>query len=549
MPSSFSPNLRFEEIQNGEQANTWGTTTNNNIGNLIGQAIAGLVQVDVTGADVTLLALDGAVDQARAMFIEVIGTPGATRYVSCPDGITKTYVVINNSDSPVVFDTVSGTGISVPAAGHQFLYTDGTNVLNAVTSIYTFSPNQALVSSSGGNITVSPTSAQQIAWLQNVTSDVQTQINSKPAKPTGTTAQLLANDGSGQFANVNIGPTLTYNPSTQTLNANNAGGSVTSVALAAPGGFTVTGSPITSNGTLTLALSTSLVNAGPLGVNGAGALAPVNLSGLTWNSSTNTLSVASAGVTSVNGLTGAVSLNYSNVGAPSTTGSGASGTWGINISGAAASATNANYASSAGSASTASSASYASSAGSASTATSADSAGYATGVSIGGYTAFCYNGGSNWLMIDGSGQLNTNSHPMIVGGTFTAVAQMYAPSMAGASGTQVNWNSATGQLTHATSSLRYKTDIKDAWYGLKEVLTLRPVTFMEKARQEQYKDNRVFGGLIAEEVDAAGLTEFVQYNAEGAPESLSYDHMVSLLVNAVKELNAKIEALEAKVGA
>ena len=41
----------------------------------------------------------------------------------------------------------------------------------------------------------------------------------------------------------------------------------------------------------------------------------------------------------MNGKTGAVSLNYSDVGAPSTTGTNASGTWGINISGNAATAT------------------------------------------------------------------------------------------------------------------------------------------------------------------------------------------------------------------
>lgn len=46
-------------------------------------------------------------------------------------------------------------------------------------------------------------------------------------------------------------------------------------------------------------------------------------------------------VTSVNGQTGAVSLNYSDVGAPSTSGTNATGTWNIGISGNAATATTA----------------------------------------------------------------------------------------------------------------------------------------------------------------------------------------------------------------
>ena len=47
-------------------------------------------------------------------------------------------------------------------------------------------------------------------------------------------------------------------------------------------------------------------------------------------------------VQSVNGKTGAVSLTYADVGAPSTNGSGASGTWGINITGNAATASKVN---------------------------------------------------------------------------------------------------------------------------------------------------------------------------------------------------------------
>ena len=48
-----------------------------------------------------------------------------------------------------------------------------------------------------------------------------------------------------------------------------------------------------------------------------------------------------SGVTSVNGDTGVVVLDYADVGAPSTSGTGATGTWGISISGNAATATTA----------------------------------------------------------------------------------------------------------------------------------------------------------------------------------------------------------------
>ncbi len=50
MPSTFSPLLRIELIGQGEQSNTWGTTTNTNLGTLIEQAIAGAVTITLLTA-------------------------------------------------------------------------------------------------------------------------------------------------------------------------------------------------------------------------------------------------------------------------------------------------------------------------------------------------------------------------------------------------------------------------------------------------------------------------------------------------------------------
>jgi hypothetical protein len=95
-----------------------------------------------------------------------------------------------------------------------------------------------------------------------------------------------------------------------------------------------------------------------------------------------------------------------------------------------------------------------------------------------------------------------------------------------------------GGLLRTTSSLKYKHDVKDAYYGLENLLQLRPVTY--KAKND---GDKVFGGLIAEEVDAAGLKEFVVYrDDDGTPDSLAYGNMVSLCIKAIQELNAKVDA-------
>ena len=128
MSSTYSTNLGLELIGNGDQTNTWGTTTNANLGTLLEQAITGVVSVDVTAGDVTLVALDGASDQARNMVIDVTGTPGTARVVKCPNGKSKIYIVANNSSHDVTFQTVSGSTYSVivPVGCAKLIYCDGT---------------------------------------------------------------------------------------------------------------------------------------------------------------------------------------------------------------------------------------------------------------------------------------------------------------------------------------------------------------------------------------------------------------------------------------
>jgi hypothetical protein len=105
---------------------------------------------------------------------------------------------------------------------------------------------------------------------------------------------------------------------------------------------------------------------------------------------------------------------------------------------------------------------------------------------------------------------------------------------------------ASGNLYRSTSSLKYKTDVQDAEHGLADVMKLRSVTYKSKKESE---NTIKFGGLIAEEVHEAGLTEFVQYAEDGSPDALAYGNMVSLCIKAIQELNAKVDAQAAEIAA
>jgi hypothetical protein len=101
-----------------------------------------------------------------------------------------------------------------------------------------------------------------------------------------------------------------------------------------------------------------------------------------------------------------------------------------------------------------------------------------------------------------------------------------------------------GTLERSTSSLKYKTDIEDYDKGLAEVMQMRPVYY--KSINEREKD-LTFAGLIAEEIEELGLTEFVQYAEDGTPDALSYQNMIALLVKSIQEQQTQIETLKSKI--
>lgn len=101
-----------------------------------------------------------------------------------------------------------------------------------------------------------------------------------------------------------------------------------------------------------------------------------------------------------------------------------------------------------------------------------------------------------------------------------------------------------GFLYRSTSSIKYKSNVQDAPFGLAHLMALRPVTYKGNGTAD---GDRVFGGLIAEEVHAAGLPEFVQYADDGSPDALAYGNMVALCIKAIQEQQAQIAALTSRI--
>lgn len=132
MSSSYTTLLGLVLPVTGELTNTWGSTINSSLTQLIEDSIAGSVSQSVTSSDWTLTTTAGGVsNQARLAVLIATGAPGTTRYIYAPQQ-SKMYVVINNcSDGSSVY--ISGgtssshtTGVLVGALSSVLVAWDST---------------------------------------------------------------------------------------------------------------------------------------------------------------------------------------------------------------------------------------------------------------------------------------------------------------------------------------------------------------------------------------------------------------------------------------
>jgi len=139
--STYSPDLRIELITTGDQAGTWGTTTNTNLGTLIEDAISGYTTVSVTTANQAFSALNGAADEARNAMIRLTTTTTASFAVYAPPS-SKQYIIWNNSgytatiyNSTVIGNTTAaGTGVAIANGDRVVIFSNGTNFYEVKTS-------------------------------------------------------------------------------------------------------------------------------------------------------------------------------------------------------------------------------------------------------------------------------------------------------------------------------------------------------------------------------------------------------------------------------
>ena len=125
MASTYTSNIWVEKIGAGEQAGTWGTTTNNNL-DIIDRAINGVGAITLSGTTHTLTTSDGTLSEGGNKVLVLGGSPSGTNTITIsPNDQDKMYFVHNNSGQTATFTQGSGGNVSIPDGAKGLIFADG----------------------------------------------------------------------------------------------------------------------------------------------------------------------------------------------------------------------------------------------------------------------------------------------------------------------------------------------------------------------------------------------------------------------------------------
>ena len=187
MASSYTSRIRLTKQGDGDNPNTWGTVLNDQVIDIIDDAIASYTTVSIgSAATVTLTENQGATDEARSAILHFKGSVGGSHNtISLIIPAKSKQYVINNAVSAnttasdiVKMKTAGGQGYNIPLGSVGLVVCDGTSVLP--TNAKGFSLGTAASADIGVCATNVPdTSLADIRYLRVSTSQNASLIGSK----------------------------------------------------------------------------------------------------------------------------------------------------------------------------------------------------------------------------------------------------------------------------------------------------------------------------------------------------------------------------------
>jgi hypothetical protein len=126
MASTYTANTGIEKIGSGEQAGSWGTTTNTNF-DIIDDALNGVITITISG-NTTLTSSDGTLSNGHHKVLLLGGTPsGAFNLTIDPNDQQKWYFINNATGQVATVKQGGGSGTTVTIANgtSAIVYADG----------------------------------------------------------------------------------------------------------------------------------------------------------------------------------------------------------------------------------------------------------------------------------------------------------------------------------------------------------------------------------------------------------------------------------------
>jgi len=247
MASTYS-SLKIELIGTGDQAGTWGNTTNTNLGTAIEEAVTGSANVTFASANVAIALTDtNAAQTARNLRLNLVGTVANVQTLFVP-AIEKQYLVTNGLSNSVIISNgtnaaPTGTAFTLPAGRSSIIFNDGININDVITYV-----------SSLGNVTITGGTANALS-LSNVS------ING------GTANALISSNVSIVSGNINNITSNASSFSNVTINGGTANGLTSTnvtITSGSANGITVSNSTLVSSqfNAYTEGITTGYVNTG-----------------------------------------------------------------------------------------------------------------------------------------------------------------------------------------------------------------------------------------------------------------------------------------------
>ena len=126
MASTYTTELGIEKIGSGEQAGTWGTTTNTNFD--IVDRISSFVSISISG-DTTVTTTDGTLTNGQYTVLALTGTPGSGFDLTiAPSDQKKWFIIRNGADATATVKQGSAAAtVAILASQTAIVYTDGSD--------------------------------------------------------------------------------------------------------------------------------------------------------------------------------------------------------------------------------------------------------------------------------------------------------------------------------------------------------------------------------------------------------------------------------------